>query len=348
MHATRLWSWTRSNFGWILIFLLFLFGIGGIAAELAYAQSADARVATASVFAGEVGKAALGGGFAGVILKLMTLQGIFLDAVAAVAYGPEGLSRRSEADRKHLWRELTRMIYLPFLTPSASSSARELNGQELAAQIERSITETFTYNQKFYIQRLHRRLEFTWADERARRIQVLETQTIEIVPFSDKEEIVWVATSAPDAGRSMAEYETAAEDYTITPQPQSPPKTNEDTDARQTTCVLKGSARYDVWRKRVRRWSLNADPILATVSPYVVQALTIDILNRAPGLRITFKDIGGATLFVASGGVGKQIDYLEESCLRLDHLLLPDQGYLLLLVALNADPDETAAAQHRN
>lgn len=326
-----------------MIWALVVLGVVGVGIGVIWGDHySDSNLKLFAAYIGDVGGAMIGGGVAGAVIKLLAVEGVFLDAVAAVAYSADGLTRRSEADRTQLWRDLTRMIYLPFLGQPTSQSQPRIASQELAAEIEQAITKTFTYNRKFYIQKLHRRLELRWADEAKRRIEVVDIQTIEIIPFRSDEKITWSSRSTPDAGRKMDDYEIKDVECSIKPEPPQKPDITTSDQARVTNWVLQDSDKYEMYRHRNLRWTLNADPVLAFESPYVVRNLTIDIFNRAEGLRITFRDIGGADLFQKKGGVGKQIEYEEHAALGATNLLLPDQGFLLLLLDLKPNKSEQA------
>lgn len=331
----KLFARLKKHVGWSIIGVISAAGVAGILVDLFYGNvpaGSETSFSTLANFLGSVGKAVLGGGVSGAIIKIMATEGFFLDAVAAVAYGPEGLERRGEEEQKEIWRNLTRMVYLPFLRPSELKDSPEEWRLTLASELEDSISKTFTYDKKFYIERLHRRLEVRWKDAAREVVEVLDTQDSTIIPFKKHEEAEWTTISTPDFGRGMQEYAIAEVECNITPKP-AKPETIEVRDARRVaTYYLQGHDKHDIHRYRVWSWALDIDPIMAFNSPYVVRGMDIDIHNRAEGLLISFKDHGRKDLFGISGGVGRQIEFGQYSSFKAQSLVLPDQGCLLLFL----------------
>ncbi|MDB5569792.1 MAG: hypothetical protein JWN93_975 [Hyphomicrobiales bacterium] len=336
------WRWIVARTGAVIIGAMLVFGIACILAELVWGSPGDVQSPTflnrAADFLGAVGTAALGGGISGAVIKIMATEGVFLNAVAAVAYGPEGLERRSDKERAEVWRALTRMIYLPFLRPSDLTGAGDAGRQALASELEQAIAKTFTYEQKFYIRRLNRRLEVCWAEPSHQIIEVTDIQEIVIVPFKNNDPIEWVTESTPDSGLSMNDYSIREVECSIWPEQKNPSVSQETDKSKITTHLLAGSGRYEVNRRRVLKWRLDSDPVLAFLSPYVVRELHVAIDNRADDLIIAFKDNGGRRLFQTVAGEGKHLQPHEYTALKASSLLLPDQGFSLTLVRRQTAP----------
>jgi hypothetical protein len=339
MLKDKFLGFVKLRVGWVIVISICIFGILLIVLELFFGLDKGAEqtaVQKIIAFGGAVGRAALGGGVSGAVLKIMATEGFFLDAVASVAYGPAGLERRTDTERLEIWRNLTRKIYLPFLPVSDGGGFKDSPNSELFSEIEFAVARTFSYDKKFYIDRFHRKMDISWHDKEKKIIRIVDTQDIVLIPF-DKEPVLWVAQILTDYGRDISEYDIIEVELKINPPSNSAPVIEEAPQCRTITYKLEGGGKHEIHRRRVWKWCLTKDPLFASISPYVVRNSHVELNNAADDLRVAFKDHGGSGLFVINGGAGKQVDCGQYSSLKGQSLLLPDQGYLLLFVT-NAAP----------
>lgn len=235
-------------------------------------------------------------------------------------------------------REALRHIYLPFSANIRETSDLELS--KLVEKLERAVDKRYTYNKSEYIRNVDRRVTVEWRDRKREVIALTEELRFEFVLF-DQGDLEWHREQSADGAMTLNDY--AVEDLTLFEGEEiQPDRIIVSPDKQRSTLIyirrdcIPGKG-YKVFRRRSMAWKIDDDPTFQQTSPYVAENVTLSIKNNAEGLSVMYNDIGGMPIFRPVSGFERKgaswdvVRFGESIELTGEPVLLPDQGYLLVL-----------------
>ncbi|MGO7028690.1 hypothetical protein ACCS69_33215, partial [Rhizobium johnstonii] len=235
--------------------------------------------------------------------------------------------------------ENMRLLYVPFLTRELTDI--NVDAAALAKAVETSIDRRLRYDRKVYVKKLDRVIEVSWADSDHKDIRVRDISKFEFVPFTH-EQIIWRTQRFPSGELTASQYRITRDKIGLKGSKIGKPKETQSTDGQVITSVytlplLATGMPYLVTTDREREWYLDGDPTFEQTSPYVVDGGRITIKNKAKGIRLVYHDVGGAELFLPADEADRcthKWDVIrsdKEITLTSQQLLLPDQGYMIVI-----------------
>jgi len=320
-------GWAKQAKGWPFIISIVLIGtFFFVVGELV-----TPTYTTVGPLCSKVGTVIIGGSVGGVILKLLATEGYFQDAVAQVIYGPEGLKRLSSDQLSVTWRTLTSRIYMPNLLVAAGEKAADY--EKLRHALQDAVASRFKYDADLLITNLNRHMEFTVPAPG--EVRLVETTISTLLPFDPTKELSWKHQIQTDSGAKLSDYELKDE-YKLGDGSMIPTKVHQSDDGTSmiTTYTLPAGVSHEVMRTKDWRWSIDKDPVFNFISPYLIQAATVTVVNSAPGVRVVLKDIGEKDLFSPFGGGKKIIEAGQKTILKTKKMILPEQGFLGVLLRI--------------
>ncbi|QCJ00870.1 hypothetical protein [Agrobacterium larrymoorei] len=244
-----------------------------------------------------------------------------------------------------------RLFYMPFLTDHLISENAQIN--VLAHALEDAIKSHFKYEKNVFVRELSRKIKIEWDDEARTRIKVSDHSVFEFVPFN-YEDITWKTERYATGELSTCDYEIRRDDVWLSGRMlEAEVSVNYEKQLMTSTYGIdvKDPGPFKIKAVKETCWFLDSDPVFEQTSPYVVQGCKLEIQNSAPGLRVVFHDVGGAKLFspdpefsgshkwdVISFGSSRSLDSVP--------VLLPEQGYILVMSRTLAGLDDSAEKGH--
>ncbi|MBY5515658.1 hypothetical protein [Rhizobium leguminosarum] len=236
-------------------------------------------------------------------------------------------------------RETMRIIYMPFVTKHLVENNSDV--RSLAQAIDRALDRQFRYNQKVYVRNLQRTITVEWADELCKQISVRVESRFEFVPFTH-EPIVWKTQRFSSGELSSSDYTTYNDDIELEAGAIEHIEEVVSADGQVTTTthtlpLLDPGSPYVIVSDRKSGWKLDSDPTYEQTSPYVVDGTVLKIRNLAEGIRLVYHDVAGTGLLLPE--LNEQrctpnwdvISFGAEIALKSEYLLLPGQGYMVVI-----------------
>jgi hypothetical protein len=269
---------------------------------------------------------------AGVILKILAVEGFFLDAVVRAAYGKEGLNRLSDDEKHNLWRDLTIMVYAPFIRLNSNPPPPE-DLAKLAGRLSDVIRSNFNLTRNFYHRNWRRRFEITWQEGNKGKVLVVNDDfRTNVIPFRFSEVVNWETQRIAEAHLEVGDYIETERDITINGVRPGEKDCITVTDGRiiKKTYRLSGYKEYETHMDRDIGWQFDHDPTYSMAAIALVDGGSVEVANRAEGLQIVINEVGGSDLFKSSDStiVGFERRYFGE----IKSVLLPGQGIQLIFV----------------
>jgi hypothetical protein len=282
--------------GWPIILAILISGlVFVIIGELLQQAAAETSVAHAlGSMLSKIGTVVVGGGVGGAVMKVMATEGFFLDAVAQVIYGREGMSRLSDDQLRGTWRDLTEHIYMPNLVgPVTHENDDDL--RRLRRDLQNAVAEKFNYRADFFIAKMDRVIEFKWADPACSRIWLSDENRTKLVPFNPQNSTTWQHSMQADAGTELKEYEIDELGCKFVDGRDVDKRFDINPDRRLTIYTLPPASQHEIIRNRALKWPLEKDPTFSFISPYVVNHADVTLVNQAQGLRVVISSMGKRT-----------------------------------------------------
>ncbi len=244
-----------------------------------------------------------------------------------------------------LLRQTLRRTYLPFSANMRESSDDEIG--TLVQAIENAIDRRYRYNKQEYIRNVDRRLAVSWQDGQREVIVLAEELSFEFVLFDDGD-LRWEMERTADGAMTIDDYAvsgvTLFEGEPIQPLPVEVSSDRQNSKYTYVRAGCRGGKAYKVQRNRSITWRIDDDPIFQQTSPYVAQNVRLRIANDAEGIAVIYNDVGGSPIFRPTLDAGADHAW---DVIRFGHsielvgepVLLPDQGYLLVLARMRKEPD---------
>ncbi len=271
-----------------------------------------------------------------IVLKVMTVQGYFVDAILDIMLGDKGIEIMSKERRIYLWQRLTRIIYVPVLDDRIKKNPTDIGLLKFDELLSKAIGSVFRYDKTFYIDRISVSITVEWSDKSEKKLIILTNNLdFTLIPFNPSTPIEWKTYRKADFGLGIDDYESTAEpltlvagqsaNATITSFPGVKTGTTEETNHKLT-----GADKYDLKWRRFNKWKVDGDPRYTGVSSYVVLSGDVTIQNRCEGLKVLFTELGGEDLFIPIGQDDRWV--LSGYDLRKRHkgVMVPDQGFELI------------------
>jgi hypothetical protein len=273
-----------------------------------------------------------------IVLKVMTVQGYFVDAILDIMMGDKGIEIMSKERRISLWQRLTRIIYVPVLDDRIKRNPTDIGLRKFDESLSKAIGTVFKYDKTFYIDRINVVITVEWSDVAEKKLIIMTTNLdFTLIPFDPSTPIEWKTYRKADFGLSIDDYESTAEPLILLDS-QSPtakitsfPGVKTGT-REETKHSLSGDEKYDLKWKRLNKWKIDIDPRYTGVSSYVVLSGDVMIQNRCEGLKVLFTELGGEDLFIPIGQNNRWV--LSGHDLRKRHkgVMVPDQGFELIFI----------------
>jgi hypothetical protein len=336
----KAYGFLKLRIGWVFIFMTVVAGVVLylLGKYLEYGTPAGQHSFASEICTG-LGTLVLVSGVSGAIMKILAVEGFFLDAVAEDAHGEKGLARLNDAKLHETWLNATRMLHLRNMETDHESAEMKSLIAEMRAQFEKELQSRIPSSEKHFLQWHERTLDIEWLDREKSIVRIIDTVNSELIPFKSEESLSWTASIYSEAGtpitdaivtelenklRNCGDEELKLERETV-----------EDGKRILTRFTSLPKPKHEIWRKREWRLNILNDPNFFTISPYIVRRADIRIHNKANGLAVAIIYIGSGKLFSSVSG-SRYIRDGESAHIRLDRMMLPEQGYGLTLIKLDA------------
>jgi hypothetical protein len=278
---------------------------------------------------GDFSKILLTAVFAGAILKILVLEGYFKRTLSELLYEDRWLEKLDEVEQRKLWRRLSLFIYAPFLNQG--------NVPELTNNLVRAIETNFDYTQKFYQSDWRRDYEIEWEPSSADKILVMkEKLRAKLIPFKKQETLTWTTFRTAEAHLKLSNYQNIVKAMKIDGRDPDPRSftTRFEGEKEITTFNLAGKNEYNIFRERYQKWDIDHDPGYSLEATTVVDGGSITVSNRAKGLQVVVKEVGGIDLLESFDN--SIVEYEGQYSAGIKTILLPKQGFQLMFLRRQA------------
>ena len=251
-------------------------------------------------------------------------MGMFRDAIADVLGEDRWLDRRN--DLEDLWRRITRRIFLIGFREDAPDSKQFLDALNL------SMTKAIHKPEQrlnYYVKNAARRINVSWENEKTRMVRISDRMDCEVIPFNSNDECRYEFTFTSTTEETMETYGVklsklsldgiakAEEDLVLVKEPQR----------ERRFLTMKGNSLYSLSRTTTSIQSIDADPIFVFDSGRVIWGMNVVITVNAPGMRVSFEEIGLEGEFKL-----KHEDATKGEMERDTRgVLLPNQGFVIVM-----------------
>jgi hypothetical protein len=245
-------------------------------------------------------------------------MGMFKDAISDVLGEDRWLDRRS--DLPDLWRRITRRLFLPGYDEKQS-------GPDFLGAFNNAVTKSMLrpagLSHGYYEKEATRTIELSWKDRDKEILQLRDQLSCTVIVFSGKPEAYSIKCS-PTAGNAIEQYELGLS-----------------ASLDGAPVVMKGSPEggmlvYDIaipnsnvgakLQREINAVQIpSSDPTYYVICGHITWGMTIIVINEAPGLKVSWEQIGVEGSFKPESVRSKFIHLVTKDT------LLPDQGVLLVL-----------------
>jgi hypothetical protein len=246
-------------------------------------------------------------------------MGMFKDAISDVLGEDRWLDRRS--DLADLWRRISRRLFLPGFDENAAGS------EEFLAEFNKAMTKTVLRSagryHGYYEKDARRVIELTWLDPENKILRLQDELRCDVIVFSQQTEIYEIKCTAT-AGLGIDSYKLSvtASVNNVTAKPSG--------DSADGRSIFRLEVPHTTNPNKFHRaiaaeQAPLTDPTYYVICGHVTWGMNIIVRNRAPGLRVSWEEIGVDAGFSLENNSS---DFLQ---LVSEDILFPDQGVILVL-----------------
>lgn len=299
----------------------------------------------------------LGGGIAGAVLKIVAMEGYFLDAVGNVMFGRHGIERMDDAARVRVWRDLTNAIYLP-LPRDAAASGHVLAKPEFEERFSSAIDQVCDYEEDYLLQNVDRTIKIVWDEKAAGRILgILTWFDARVIPYDPAEEVQYKIKRRVSAGQTLPAYNpkdqifvqrlgesvadfqqriASGDTEKIEVKQVSSTETELFITLRRDRHDLLEGKYYTIVRRVELSLDLHEDNVYEMVPSVPIDGIRLTIRNQAEGVAVQLYELGWKEKLTAKNGGGRTLTPGQDGTYTGSDVFLPHQGCLLIFNRLPA------------
>jgi hypothetical protein len=327
----------KQNKGWYFIIGLILFGlssyVSGYFGGVAFKDHAS-NWPHFFRFIKDIGAIICAGAISGAVLKVMAVEGYFLEAVAEVAHGSRGLHLLSHNKLKAAWRSISEALYLEHAKANtdATPATRELINA-MRSELQDELERKYPVGDTMFVNNSSRTIEVTWEDERLGIVNLSESLRSEYVPYNASIPLVmeYDIESAPNIDISDYGISAAVPILLNGGKDDLVCESNNLDDKKTYRIKVTSKPReiHQILREKKMKIPIQFDPILSSRSPFHTRRIEVRLKNNAPGLRIVIDTIGTKDKFEYRSG-SERVDYNETAIFTSKSAILKGEGYSLV------------------
>ncbi|WP_298860584.1 hypothetical protein [uncultured Sulfitobacter sp.] len=273
----------------------------------------------------DLGRMILIGAILGAFVRFLHTFKAIREVVTDVFFGDEILKRRKDIDE--IWAKLSKHIFIPDF-----SNENGLSG-DLQERIVEQLKQGMQHNKTFYVRSSDRTITVKWADADNNIVEITDSSIEEFIPFQKGGNVHWKHVFSAGDNAKSADY--SPEFSVVIDGENIEPLVDKTTSDVQVTYSynMEGKDLYKVSKRSVRRWNLEADPLIVFVSRHIVESLRLEINCLDDNLRPFFEEHHLNDKFFVQpndAGEARPSDYVT----RCTSPILPGDGFTIALIKI--------------
>lgn len=332
----RLKKHALKNKGWYILgffgcFGCFFYIIGSVAN---FGVQTDDKRIIPSLMEG-LGSLMLISGMSGGLIKILAVEGVFLNAIREVVFSEHGLKNLSREKVESIWQNSSQILFLENMKSDQEDEKIIKITEDVLKIYKQEMLKPPKKHENYFSADLDRNMVVSWHDKNKSIIKIDDWSRSIQIPFKHKEPLIMknVISTLASTEEIQSMVETVSTKLISEGDDKLIPSEKISKDKKTVTILLKSEPKFKHEIIRERRWklSLKSEPNIFAITPVIIKNMKLEIENKAEDLIVIVSRLGGEDKFQNIRG-NKTVLFNEKSSMRLLAPLMPEQGYCVTFV----------------